>query len=172
MNNQLIGKIINRLINEENTCPLSYFCSRNRKKHLGISIIWGESLVTPLTFSWCTSVSTKCASFLWSWQLQHTQRETIMAHLCHLHVVNINRLGLCVPAPRQSHITLWATFTALKRKPGLLSYCQNIFNICKSYFGTSLWFFLPFLCSDSDQIHDSPSNHPSSFILSLPFHNK
>ena len=99
-----------------------------RGKHLGIRIIW-ESHVTPLLLPWCTSVSTKCASFLWSWQLQHAQRETVTAHLCHLHVVNINRLGLCVPAPRQSHITQRATFQALKMKPGLPSYCQNIFNI-------------------------------------------
>lgn len=48
-----------------------------------------------------------------------------MAHLCHLHVININRQGLCVPAPREYHITQQTTFQALKMKPGLLSYCQT-----------------------------------------------
>lgn len=92
------------------------------QKKLCMRIIW-ESHVASLVLPWCTSVSAKCVSFLWSWQLRHTQWVMIMTSFCHLHVVNINRVGLCVPAPRQSHPA--DHFSGFENEIWLLSYCHT-----------------------------------------------
>lgn len=88
-----------------------------------------------------------------------TQGEKIIAHLCHLHVININRAGVCVPAARQSHMAQRTTFLALKMKPEFLSYCQTFF-ICIQV----IFWHLPTI---SDQIRASSINVPSLVFLPL-----
>lgn len=116
-------------------CGFSDLCLCRRKK---------TSHVTPLMVPWSTYVSIKCASF-WSWQPRHTQREQIMAYLCHLHVININRLGPCVPVSRQSRITQDHFSGFEKIKPGLLSHCQTFLMYSSHMWVHSSNFFLLFL---------------------------